>query len=268
MNKKIIISSILLGYMFFGCKPPAPKTELALGDCPPTDLQVDVNDQSMHVSWVNDCEQTIAGYNIYISKENNSNGPYNNAPFDGDTDPTDGVENFTAEKLENGKRYYVSVAIVNPDQTESKRSQEILAVCGPREEIELSIRYKSDNDGYSLDQNQYVRADSDKNDFYFFSKNGIDYLNSPENLGGFLKETDFAILDYKGDFDELRNKIYMHRRVATDNKVAVSKNDWILLQTDNNMHALINVLGFSGSGEERKIKLFVAYAPIKADLIF
>ncbi|HDL01755.1 MAG TPA: hypothetical protein ENH23_05940 [candidate division Zixibacteria bacterium] len=270
MNKKILaISCIVSGLLLYGCPPQKTTISSEQGDCGVSDVAVDVNDQMMNISWVNNCNKTIAGYNIYISESKNSDAkPYNDVPFDGDTNPEDGVENFQAEHLENGKKYYVSVGIVNPDQTESKRSTEIVAVCGPRVEIELAVRYKSDNDGYSFDSNKYVRADNDLNDLYFFSKDGVDYLSSPNNLDGFLRVNKFEKLRFQGDFHDLRNQISKYYKLAVKNKIVVTQGDWVIMTTFEKTHALIKILGFSGSGVERRIKLFVAYSPLANELIF
>lgn len=270
MNKKILaISCIVSGLLLYGCPPPKTTINSEQGDCGVSDVAVDVNDHMMNVSWVNNCNKTIAGYNIYISESKNSDAkPYNDVPFDGDTNPEDGIENYEAKNLENGKKYYVSVSIVNPDQTESKRSTEIVAVCGPRVEIELAVRYKSENDGYSFDSNRYVRADNVANDLYFFSKDGVDYISSPNNLDGFLRVNKFEKLNYKGDFQDLRSQISKYYRLAVKNKIAVTQGDWFIMTTFEKTHALIKILGFSGSGEKRRIKLFVAYSPLANELIF
>ena len=270
MIKKLpIIFCILTAFLLFGCPPPQPKDETVKSDCAVSDMRVDVNDKMMNVSWVNNCPGTISGYNIYINDKPLEKGkPFNTSLFDGDTNPNDGRENFEANSLENGKRYYVSVTIVYPDLSESERSNEQLVVCGPRGEMELSVRYNSINDGFSFDKNEYVRADNDKNDLYYFRQEGVDYLVSPDNLDGFLRSTDFVVLDYDGDFQGLREQIQFKRKVPTDGKIAITIGDWILVQLDKNKHALLRVIEFSGSGEERKIKLFYAYSPIWNEIIF
>ncbi len=270
MNKKLLsINCILSAFLLYGCPPPKPDAGASLGDCEVSNLQVDVNDRMMNVSWENNCNKTIAGYNIYISESADSNEkPFNATPFDGDTNPEDGVENFKAENLENVKKYFVSVKIVNPDQTLSVSSQEILTVCGPREEIELSVRYKSDQDGYSFNKNKYVRADDVANDLYFYSKDGKDYISSPHKLDGFLRVNKLTKMTYKGEFDDLRTQLKMYTLKPSDDKIIVSKNDWVQLKTTDNRTALLKILGFTGDGETRKIKLFVAYSPLANELIF
>lgn len=269
MNKKyLIITCILAGLLSYGCPPPKDKIAVEQGDCGVSNIQVDVNDRTMNVSWENNCEKNIAGYNIYISETENSDEPFNFAPFDGDTNPEDGIENYIANQLDNGKKYYVSVKIINPNQTLSKKSEEIIAVCGPREEIELSIRYKSEHDGYSFVENKYVRADNLTNDLYFYSKDGVDYLASPHKLDGFLRVNKMEKLPFKGEFKSLRENINKYYRLAVEDKLAVSQNDWIQVTTFDKTNAFLKVLGFSGAGEDRKIKLFVAYSPLANELIF
>ena len=270
MIKKIpVIFCVLSAFLLFGCPPPEPKQEEGDTLCAVSDVRIDVNDKMMNVSWVNNCKQTISGYNIYINDKPLIKGkPYNTSIFDGDTNPADGRENFQAMSLENGKKYYVSVTIVYPDLSESAKSNEQLVVCAPRGEIELAVRYKSEHDGYSFVQNDYVRADNDKNDMYFFNQEGVDYLVSPDNLDGFLRKSKFVVLDYTGDFQGLKDNFQNIQKVPTESKLVISTGKWILVQLDKNKHALLKVIELSGSGEERKIKLFYAYSPISNELIF
>jgi hypothetical protein len=276
MIKRIFICLIPV-LLFFGCGPKEITEERLT--CSPTDINVDVNHEMMNVSWVNPCERLISGYNIYISEtplsQKYSNTelpssvkPFNDSSFAGDTNPEDGIEIYEAKNLENNKKYYVSVRMVNPDLTLSKPSEEVLAVCGARENIELSIRYKSDKDGYSFNNNQYVRADNTKNDLYFFSKDGIDYLNSPHKLDGFLNVSKFGKLSYKGDFSNIRSKTQTLRFKTDQDKVEINKNNWLIMKTSSGNYCLINVVGFSGSKENRKVQLFVAYSSVPNELIF
>jgi hypothetical protein len=221
----------------------------------------------------------MSGYNIYISREplvDRYPGselpptvkPFNNVPFPGDTDPSDGIQHFPAEGLENGVKYYVSVRVVNTDRSLSKPSNEVAAVCGPRGEIELSMRFKSDHDGFSFTQNGYVRADQLDNDLYFHSKDGTDYLVSPHRLNGFLKVSKLYPLPFKGAFEDVKEKVAALELNSPSDKVAVKPGDWVLLATPDNKHALIKVLDVTGTGENRRIKLFYAYNPLPDELLF
>ncbi len=145
----------------------APKrvVEEAPSGCVPHDVRVDVNDGSMIVSFKETCEVLKSGYNIYISRQPLADDypgqtlpasvvPHNHPVFPGDTNPDDGIEQYEAKGLENGVPYFVSVRTVFPDRTLSKPSQELVTVCGPRGEMELAIRYTSDNDGFSFAHNE------------------------------------------------------------------------------------------------------------------
>ncbi|MCX6833610.1 MAG: fibronectin type III domain-containing protein, partial [candidate division Zixibacteria bacterium] len=173
------------------------------------DLRVSVNDKSMIVSWKRIGQGAISGYNIYISERplfalypdahvDSSIAPYNATPFPGDTNPEDSVENFEATHLENGVKYFVTVRVVFPDGLVSRPSSEVTVVCGPRGEIELPIRYQSSPDGYSFEKNAYTDANSTDNDLYFYSKDGRDYLASPRRLDGFINDTRFLVLPFRG----------------------------------------------------------------------
>jgi hypothetical protein len=275
-NAFIIMSLILL--TLAGCGPKTGSGgEAHRGDS--YNLQIDVNDGSMIVAWKRHTGGMISGYNIYISEEplaarfpgpgiDPSIQPHNRTPFPGDTNPDDNMEYYTAESLENGLRYYVSVRIVFPDGTLSEPSREVTAVCGPRGEIDLAVRYQSDHDGYSFEQNEYVRADAVDNDLYFFSKDGIDHLASPIRLNGFLNDTRLLVLPYGGSLEEVSSRVMESKLTPTDDQVDISTGDWVLARTASGRHALLHVLALRGDGKERQIHLFFAYSALVGEVFF
>ncbi len=280
MNRRILnlLLVITAPLLLFSCGPQKVFDETSK-NCYPENLQVDVNSGTMDVYWQMNCERLISGYNIYISENPiaadhpgtnlpRNIKPFNLEPFAGDTNPDDAYEHFIADQLENGKKYYVSVRVVNPDLSLSRPSNEIVAICGPSGEIELSIRYKSDKDGFSFDRNEYVRADALDNDFYFYSNKGEDYLNSPSKLDGFLRQNLLIKLKMSGTFADVRTKTEKLSRLPKDERVRVKKGDWLRLRTSDGANALIKVLDIYGEGKERKIKLFFVYNHLPDELIF
>lgn len=279
MSRQIIASmGAALIILAAGCGPKKISEEVS-SRCQPEDLRVDVNSGTMDVYWKSNCDQLIAGYNIYINEEPvvkkypgrtlpETVRPFNLEPYAGDTNPDDNVEHFIAEQLENGKKYFVSVRIVNPDLTVSKPSNEVVAVCGPSGEIELPIRYKSSKDGFSFERNEYVSADALENDIYFFSNGEGDYLNSPAKLGGFLKENLLGKLSLKGSFEDIRGRLKNISSKPGEQKVAVKKGEWLHLVTPEGGNAVVKVLDVTGAGAERKIRLFFVYNPLPGELIF
>lgn len=264
--------------LWMSCGPGKVPEETA-GKCYPEDLRVDVNSHTMDVSWKNGCDQLISGYNIYISDKPLAAAypgpdlpetvqPFNPAAYSGDTNPDDGVEHFIAERLENGKKYYVSVRTVYPDRTLSRPSEERVAVCGPRGEIELSIRYKSNQDGFSFEQNQHVRADDSNNDLVFYSKDGEDYIDAPSRLNGFIKANRILKTSLSGSFDQIRRQAAELKGDPTKDRVAVEKEDWLWVRTPDGTNALVKVLDIQGTGSERRIKLFFAYSPLAGEMVF
>jgi hypothetical protein len=254
-----------------GCGPKKPGDEVS-SRCQPSDVRVDVNSGTMDVYWKSNCDQLISGYNIYINEEPivekypgatlpESVTPFNGEPYAGDTNPDDDIEHFTAERLENGKKYFVSVRIVNPDRTVSKPSNEVVAVCGPTGEIELSIRYKSSQDGFSFERNEYVAADAIENDLYFFSNGDGDYLS-------FLKENLLGKLALKGSYNDVRHRLCEISSKPGEQRIAVRKGDWLHIATPDDTNAVLKVLDISGAGSDRKIRLFFAYNPLPGELIF
>jgi len=227
---------MLLLVLLVRCAPQKRLKEMPTG-CYPYNVSVEVNNRQMTVTWRNKCSLLMSGYFIYISEEPLADQypgtqlpasvkPFNQTPFPGDINPEDETEHFVAEGLENGVKYYVSVRIVNPDRTLSKPSNEVMAVCGPRGEIELSIRYKSDRDGFSFEKNTYVRADDIDNDLYFYSKDGTDYLASPNRLNGFLKTNKLKVLPFNGEFDQVRARFSALESQPDNDRVAVRRGDW------------------------------------------
>ncbi len=261
-----------------GCGPKKISDETSSA-CQPADLRVDVNSGTMDIYWKSSCDELISGYNIYINENPlidkypgtrlpDAVKPFNAAPYSGDTNPDDGVEHFIAEGLENGKKYFVSVRIVKPDLTVSRPSNEVMAVCGPSGEIELPVRHRSEQDGFSFERNEYVRADALENDIYFFSDGQADYLNSPAKLSAFQKENLLVRLKLKGSLEEIRAKVRATSDEPREQKVVVRKGDWLLLRTPEGANAIIKVVEISGEGADRQIRLFFAYNPMPGEMIF
>ncbi len=276
---RYLVVFVLLGVIFAGCAPKQVVDEVPRAIYA-DDVRVEVNDREMTVSWRKHGEGAIGGYNIYVSKHSlvSSAGPLfdsslaepiNTTPFPGDTDPDDGIEHFVARSLENGVVYYVSVRVVFPDGLMSKFSNEVLAVCGPRGEIELGIRYQGGEDGYSFNGNRYVSADDVENDLYFFSKEGVDYLCSPKRLNGFLKDNHLMILPYRHDnYDKVAAQLSGSGIEAINEQVEIVPGDWVLINLPDGHNAIVNVLGFNGEGKERRVRLFFAVCTIRGGLVF
>jgi hypothetical protein len=260
----------LLMLAITSCGPAGPGDEKRPRACLPQNVRAEAASHKMTVIWDMPCTDLIAGYNIYISEKPlvrrdgtmiESARPFNHPPFPGDTNPHDGVEHFEAEGLENGVTYYVSVRIVRPDQSLSPPSEEIGVVCGPRGYVKLAIRYTADHDGFSFVGDSLVRADALENDVYFFSKDGVDYLASPKRLNGFLRDTRWQVLDFRGDYDAVAAQVALLSTVPSDERVVIEKGDWVRMWTPEGDRVLIEVLGLKGKGENRTVELFYAVQP-------
>jgi hypothetical protein len=141
-------------------------------------------------------------------------------------------------------------------------------VCGPRGEIELAIRFNGEHDGFSFEENQYVNADGISNDLYFFSKDGFDYLASPKRLDGFINDTRFQVLPYSGSYADVAGKAMMDAPSAVDDQVVIAVDNWVLLKCASGKYALVKVLGFSGAGTDRSVKLSYAYSTLVGEIFF
>jgi hypothetical protein len=275
--KKTVLLITIIG-LVLSCAPKKKISE-EVSNIYPYDLHVKVDKEKMTLSWKTHGTGLKRGYNIYISREPlaekypgpdlpSSIKPFNPVNFPGDTNPDDSVNYFTAEYLEDGVRYYVSVRVNYTDGTMSRPSNEVVAVCGPRSEFDLAFRYRSENDGYSFSEDQPTRADALDNDVYYYAKDGVDYLASPDRLNGFLRKNLFEVLSLKGDFDDIKNKVDRMKIVPDKDRVEIKKGDWVLVKTAEDAYALLEVQGFTGEGEEREVKLFMALSTLKGSMWF
>ncbi len=273
----IPISSVFALAFILACNG-APKPSGERGPaCSISDVRVDVNDQVMTVSWNDNCGRLISGYNIYISEDPlvatypdtslpGSIEPHNTSPYPGDTDPADPRVYYEAQGLENGVKYFVSVRVVYGDQSLSEPSEEVLAVCAPRGQIELGVRYSDNPDGFSFVSGDYTDADDTDNDIYFYTANGDDFLASPMRLG-FLKDNKFKKLAYSGDVDEVAAKVKADTVPPNEDKVQVEAGDWVWVYMPDQTTALVQVRQFEGSGENRTVSLYFAYYPLPGELV-
>lgn len=278
-------AAIALLILFVNCAPQKPGPESpAPVETPkirfhPYDLSVEVSSRRMTVSWKTEGEGLISGYNIYVSTESILGRypdsmlpahiqPFNSEPYPGDTNPDDSVEHFVAGDMENGVKYYVSVRVIYPDGRLSRPSNEVAAVCGPRGEIELPVRYSSSNDGFSFDSARYVKADSPDNDVYFYTVDGRDYLASPVRLDGFLRATTFKLVSMPSGLKQDLRRSGQFELPPTADKVEIHAGDWVWIRMPGNTNTLVHALEMTGKDKTRYVKLFYAYCPLAGELIF
>jgi hypothetical protein len=270
--KRLAVSLVFGLLLLAACQPKTPGEERIPGTTPAavtvTDVKVETNDHRLTVSWKKSGSGAISGYNVYIGDTPGGGRPFNHEPFPGDTDPDDGVEHFVAEGLDNGVKYFVSVAVVHPDRSLSPRSTPIPVACGPRGEIELAVRYRGERAGYSFEKNTYVPSDNANNDLYFFSNDGLDMLASPSRLDGFLNHSRFLVLPYRGDFRSVADQVMQSPLKATEDRVSVSRGDWLLIQTAAGKNALVNVVSFAGEGDRRVVRMTFAYSTLVGEAFF
>ncbi len=260
-----------------GCAPRKQAPSEARYDRHPFGIAAEVDDAMMVVSWKTAGQGLISGYNIYISEEpllSDSDElppgaePHNRTVYAGDTDPHDEIEHYEASGLENGVLYYVHVRVVYPDRTLSPPTEEITAVCGPRGEIELAVRYQGKPDGFSFLRDDYVDADDVANDLYYFHRDGRDFLVAPSELGGFQRANRFRVLRVKGDLDQVSKDLPAQGPRPSDSRVEIARGDWIWIITPEEYHALVRIDGFTGTDEVPRVRLFYAFVPRSGAPIF
>jgi len=276
MRRLAILILILSGLV--GCKP-TEKVEEVSTTVIPYELRADVNSGMMVLSWKLRGQALLSGYNIYLTDYSLADAypdgdypesvkPVNLTVYPGDTNPDDGIVHYEALGLTNGQRYYATVRAVYPDRAMSRPSNEIQAVPGPRGTIALGLRYQGDHDGYSFAGEKYVQADNVANDLYFFFKDGEDILASPNRLDGFLRESKLWLLPFKGEAAEVMARVATADLPKANDKIAVRKNDWVLLRTADNHHVLLNVKGITGQGKGRVMTLYFAVSMLDGDMFF
>ena len=258
-TKKTKLAIFILILTTLSCQPPKDKGLVNRGMIP-YNLKATMTNGGFEIAWQADVTGNISGYNIYASDHSLEKSypdgiypvdikPVNHPVFPGDLDPSDGVEYYPAVGLENGKRYYLTVRTVYPDQTLSDPAKEIVVVPGPSGEIKMSERFKGENDGFSFERNKIVRADNSQNDLFFHVQNGSKYLASPTRLDGFLNQTSLIVLPYQGDYYEVKQLVnngddWSNDDWSNKDRVEISDGDWVLAKLASGKHALVNVSGF------------------------
>lgn len=240
----------------------------------PVNVRVEPGHEKLTVIWERRGGGLFSGYNIYISQTPlaSLSGPYpqpfNPVPFPGDTDPTDNIEHFEAAGLTQGATYYVSVRAVYPDRTLSAPSNEVMTATGGRGVMDLGMRYNAQQDGFSFVSDGFVEADDLANDLYYYNAAGSHFLASPIRLNGFLRNSRLYKLPVRGSLDDARASLADYTGRPADDRVEITIGDWVLVRTDDNTHALINVTGVAGAGPDAIVQLWYAYCSLPDVLLF
>lgn len=276
---KRILTFTAVCLILVSCGGPPRKTgEGPAGGIYPYDLEVEGYHHELLLRWKTSGSGLTAGYNIYISKDPlTASGaadmppdvaPFNTTVFPGDKTPGDGIDEFEAEGLENGVRYYVSVRVVYSDRTMSRPTREVVAACGGRGLTELGIRYRSNEDGFSFAGDKHVPADALENDLYYFAdRDGASYLAAPSRLNGFLRATRFRRLDYSGDRAGLGDRPDLLALEAADERLKVAEGDWLLVVTPDSTRALLQIRRLVGDGDQRRMHFFYDYCSVPGPFI-
>lgn len=171
MKKKLLIlGSILLSLTFTGCDninnyidttPPAP----------PRNIKSVTGDNAVYLSWDENRESDLAGYNIYYSYS--YNGKYSLIG-------SSRYANFTDYGAKNGVTYYYAVTAYDYDGNESDLSSDVVYDTPRPEGYNQAIfdfNKSPNNSGYDF-SNYLVLPYNDKNTDIFFEKyNGKYYLD-------------------------------------------------------------------------------------------
>jgi len=148
-------------FEFFDTTPPAP----------PTGIVVLNGDERVDLSWLQNREDDVTGYNIYSSFS--YNGRYTLIG------PSD--DNYFVDfGVSNGSTYYYAVTAYDYNGNESDLSYDVIYTTPRPEGYNQSIfdyRNFPNNSGYTFNSYSVVSFDDDAADFFFENYNGTFYLD-------------------------------------------------------------------------------------------
>lgn len=228
----------------------------------PTRVEVEPGSRQLIISWSIPFDNRISGYNIYLGRVSERDGirdvkwedsPHNDSVYPGDTDPDDPRIEYVATGHENGLKYQVRVVAVSVDGSEAISEELPNGIPRPSGEFTLAIRGRGEPDGYCFACEKSVGSKDLLNDLYFFSKDGVDYLNSPSRQEGLLKENTLVPLPFKGSLKQIRSRQREFTGRVGGDKVSVKTGDWILFQSPEKEYTLVEVRSIQGTGDERTI---------------
>ena len=138
---------------------------------PPTGIKVYVGDDVIDLTWFDNRDPDLAGYNIYFSYS--YNGTYENigsSPYN----------YFIDEEAVNGVKYYYAVTAYDYNGNESDLSKDVIYATARPEGFNQAIfdyRRFPNNSGYSFALYSVVAYDSLDVDFFFENYQGTFYLD-------------------------------------------------------------------------------------------
>ncbi len=278
---KVLLTILILSLsalFLIQCGPPPGDGELPRKRCAPSNLIVKPGDGSLFLKWDTGCTDDIllTGYNVYIETRPLNEKyryrdlpsrikPFNSGPYPGDTDPENRYETFLIGNLENGVEYFVTVRAAYSNRKQSMASNEVAAICRPEGEFELAFRYTDENDGFSFAESSSVRADGDRNDLYFYHKDGMDYLASPKRLNGYLRNSEFYSL---GRTDDIYQYPELEFDIPPSDRIPVMVGESYLIKTSDGNYTKIRIEDAVGERKERKLKIRYIYQTLKNRMRF
>ncbi len=238
----------------------------------PTQIEVEPGSRRLIVRWSMESEEGVAGYNVFVCPRQKQPegfpdsipcGPFNGDLFLGDVDISDPWIEYVSEGLINFMPLLVTVSVVYTDGSEARSREMVGAICRPTGEFRLPIRGRgksgAKDDGFNFEEEKTVGARDTLNDLYFFSKDGIDYLNSPSRQEGFLRENLLTKLSFRGDINQLRSRMKKLSELVTiheGDKIAILPGDWLLVSQKNCsfcLNTLVQVTSLDGVGNDRTV---------------
>ncbi len=138
---------------------------------PPKNVQTFVGDEMVEISWENNRERDVAGYNVYYS--NSYYGTYN---LIGNTSGTF----FIDYDAVNGELYYYAVAAYDYDGNESELSYDkVYGVARPEglNQAVFNANQFADAAGYDFSKYLVLSYNDWETDFFFDIEEGVSYIN-------------------------------------------------------------------------------------------
>jgi hypothetical protein len=181
-----------------------------------SDLEVTPGSGSLTLSWKvkRGRDDVFGGFKVYILRESLAQGgqietalrkarPVDDTPYPGDADGDILRESYEADGLENGVRYYCTVASLTAAGEISSWTREVMAICRPGGRATLQPIFSGDRDGFDFAAGRHVNTDDFECHAAFYVKAGVDHLISPSRIDPLLPETRFWDAGAQAGFDSL-----------------------------------------------------------------
>jgi hypothetical protein len=192
MKHAVTILSLFAALLLAACDEHGPSAAYdGVPPLPPVGIATVTGDNAVYLSWIDNQEHDIAGYNVYVA-----------GSYDGRYDRIGSTRgaSFTDAGARNGFTYYYAVTAFDADGNESDLSRDV-AYDTPRPEgvgVTLADRNRDpQRAGYDFSAFRVLHYDTDATDLFFEA--------SPTGVPFFVvwEDSDIQDMGYTRNFDEI-----------------------------------------------------------------